>query len=167
MNNKIKLFNNEIEMGLRILIILENIYPKSFDIEMINYFDYFALHTKDIGGKNSIHPELPNRFGELSVKRDLIHSSLKLLISKGLVEINYTDNGIEYLASELTSPFLDYLSEEYTRSSTNFGFGAAAGVKLLARNGFVGEVYLGLGRLFGESIAGAYPRVGISLGKRF
>lgn len=60
-----------------------------------------------------------------------------------------------------------YLREEYTRSSTNFGFGAAAGVKLLARNGFVGEVYLGLGRLFGESIAGAYPRVGISLGKRF
>ena len=119
MNNKIKLFNNEIEMGLRILIILENIYPKSFDVEMINYFDYFALHTKDIGGENSLHPELPNRFGELSVKRDLIHSSLKLLISKGLVEINYTNKGIEYLASELTSPFLDNLSEEYTKNLSN------------------------------------------------
>lgn len=117
--NKIKLFNNEIEMGLRILIILENIYPKSFDVEMINYFDYFSLHTKDIGGEDDIHPELPNRFGELSVKRDLIHSSLKLLISKGLVEINYTDNGIEYLASELTSPFLDNLSEEYTKRLSN------------------------------------------------
>ena len=117
--NKIKLFNNEIEMGLRILIILESIYPKSFDVEMINYFYYFSLHTKDIGGEDSIHPELPNRFGELSVKRDLIHSSLKLLISKGLVEINYTDNGIEYLASELTSPFLDNLSEEYTKRLSN------------------------------------------------
>ena len=117
--SKIKLFNNEIEMGLRILIILEKIYPKSFDVEMINYFDYFALHTKDIGGEDSIHPELPNRFGELSVKRDLIHSSLKFLISKGLVEINYTDNGIEYLASELTSPFLDNLSEEYTKRLSN------------------------------------------------
>jgi len=60
-----------------------------------------------------------------------------------------------------------YQSELYTRSTTNFGFGAAAGVKLLARNGFVGEVYLGLGRLFGESIAEGYPRVAISLGKRF
>ena len=119
MNNKIKLFNNEIEMGLRILIILENIYPKSFDIEMINYFDYFALHTKDIGGENSLHPELPNRFGELSVKRELIHSSLKLLISKGLVEIDYTNKGIEYLASELASPFLDNLSEEYTKKRNN------------------------------------------------
>lgn len=117
--SKIKLFNNEIEMGLRILIILEKIYPKSFDVEMINYFDYFALHTKDIGGEESIHPELPNRFGELSVKRDLIHSSLKLLISKGLVEINYTDKGIEYLASEYISPFLDNLSEEYTKNLSN------------------------------------------------
>lgn len=117
--SKIKLFNNEIEMGLRILIILEKIYPKSFDVEMINYFDYFALHTKDIGGEESIHPELPNRFGELSVKRDLIHSSLKLLISKGLVEINYTDKGIEYFASELTSPFLHNLSEEYTKILSN------------------------------------------------
>lgn len=117
--SKIKLFNNELEMGLRILIILEKIYPKSFDVEMINYFDYFALHTKDIGGDESIHPALPNRFGELSVKRDLIHSSLKLLVSKGLVEIHYTDQGIEYLASELTSPFLDNLSEEYTRNLSN------------------------------------------------
>lgn len=60
-----------------------------------------------------------------------------------------------------------YQNGPYIRSTTNFGFGAAAGVKLLARNGFVGEVYLGLGRLFGESIAEGYPRVAISLGKRF
>lgn len=114
MNNKIKLFNNEIEMGLRILIILERVYPKSFDVEMINYFDYFSLHTKDIGGEESLHPELPNRFGELSVKRKLIHNSLKLLIAKGLVKIKYTDQGIEYFASEDVSPFLHNLTEEYT-----------------------------------------------------
>lgn len=114
MKNKIKLFNNEIEMGLRILIILEKVYPKSFDVEMINYYDYFALHTKDIGGDESLHPELPNRFGELSVKRNLIHNSLKLLIAKGLIEVKYTERGIEYLAGENVSPFLDSLTEEYT-----------------------------------------------------
>jgi hypothetical protein len=31
MSKKIKLFNNEIEMGLRILVILSSVYPKSFD----------------------------------------------------------------------------------------------------------------------------------------
>ena len=54
-----------------------------------------------------------------------------------------------------------------TRSTTNFGFGAAVGAKFLARNGFVGEVFVGGGRLLGESIDQAYPRVGICLGKRF
>jgi hypothetical protein len=53
------------------------------------------------------------------------------------------------------------------KKSINAGFGAAAGAKFLARNGFVGEVYLGMGRLFGNSIIYAYPRLGICLGKRF
>lgn len=119
MNRKVKIFNNEIEIGLRILIILEVIYPKSFDVEMINYYDYFALHTKDIGGQESLHADVPNRFGELSVKRELINKSLILLISKGLVEIKYTKNGIEYIASEDTSPFLDNLNEEYITNLIN------------------------------------------------
>ena len=114
MNSQIKVFNNEIEIGLRILIILQSIYPKSFDVEMINYYDYFILHTKDIGGDESLHADVPNRFGELVVKRDLIRSSLTLLITKDLAEIKYTDNGIEYIATENTAPFLDTLSEKYT-----------------------------------------------------
>lgn len=114
MNSQIKVFNNEIEIGLRILVILEYIYPKSFDIEMINYYDYFILHTKDIGGNESLHADVPNRFGELAVKRDLIRSSLSLLMIKDLVEIYYTDNGIEYKATESTAAFLDTLNEEYT-----------------------------------------------------
>ena len=114
MSSQIKVFNNEVEIGLRILIILQSIYPKSFDVEMINYYDYFILHTKDIGGDESLHADVPNRFGELVVKRDLIRSSLTLLITKELVAIKYTDNGIEYIATENTVPFLDTLSEEYT-----------------------------------------------------
>ncbi|MFA9374659.1 MAG: ABC-three component system middle component 2 [Poseidonibacter sp.] len=119
MSSQIKVFNNEIEIGLRILVIVEYIYPKSFDIEMINYYDYFILHTKDVGGDESLHADVPNRFGELVVKRDLIRSSLKLLMTKGLVEIQYTDNGIKYKATENTAPFLDTLNEEYTMHLQN------------------------------------------------
>ena len=115
MNSRVKVFNNEIEIGLRILVILEVIYPKSFDIEMLNYYDYFILHTKDIGGNESLHADVPNRFGELSVKRELIRNSLQLLISKGLIDVNYVEEGIEYIASEETAPFLDILEEEYTK----------------------------------------------------
>jgi len=50
---------------------------------------------------------------------------------------------------------------------TYFGLGAAAGAKFLTRNGFLGEAYLGAGRLLGESHSEYYPRVGITIGKRF
>ncbi|RZL62665.1 MAG: hypothetical protein EOO93_08455, partial [Pedobacter sp.] len=40
------------------------------------------------------------------------------------------------------------------RNETNFGLGAAAGAKFLTKNGFVGEVYLGAGRLFGSKGVG-------------
>ena len=45
----------------------------------------------------------------------------------------------------------------------------AAGGKFLTRNGFLGEAYLGVGRSFGRNSNNneAYPRVGITIGKRF
>ncbi len=56
-------------------------------------------------------------------------------------------------------------------NKTYFGLGAAAGAKFLTRNGFIGEVYLGAGRLLGNKNNYAndqvYPRVGFTLGKRF
>ncbi|SOD12728.1 hypothetical protein [Pedobacter xixiisoli] len=51
---------------------------------------------------------------------------------------------------------------------TSFGLGAAAGGKFLTKNGFVGEVYLGAGRFFNKkNYVEAYPRIGITIGKRF
>lgn len=53
-------------------------------------------------------------------------------------------------------------------TKTQFGLGAAAGAKFLTRNGFLGEVYTGVGRVFGSRrLIEAYPRVGITIGKRF
>ncbi len=51
--------------------------------------------------------------------------------------------------------------------SFNLGFGAAVGVKLLAKNGYVGDLYAGGGRLFGNSVANGYFRVGLAIGRRF
>ncbi|MFZ9661220.1 MAG: hypothetical protein ACO29O_05015, partial [Chitinophagaceae bacterium] len=53
------------------------------------------------------------------------------------------------------------------KSYFNGGFGAAVGWKFLTRNNYVGELYGGLGRLFGDNLIVVYPRVGITLGKRF
>ncbi|UKT65716.1 hypothetical protein [Pedobacter mucosus] len=50
----------------------------------------------------------------------------------------------------------------------NFGLGAAVGAKFLTRNGFLGEIFGGVGRFLGsDRNVEAYPRLGITLGKRF
>jgi len=53
------------------------------------------------------------------------------------------------------------------QSTFNIGFGAAVGVKLLTKNGFMGDIFLGGGRLFGNSLAGGYLRMGLTIGRRF
>jgi len=116
MKNKIgKLFNNKIEMGLRISVILNTLYPKSLDKEMINYYDYLSLHTKDIGDKESLHADTPNRFGELSSKRELIDETLRMLVLKGIITLKYIDTGIEYTGNEETSKLLGSLSNDYVK----------------------------------------------------
>lgn len=48
-----------------------------------------------------------------------------------------------------------------------FALGAACGAKFLTRNGFLGEAYLGVDRLLGNNNEDFYPRIGITIGKRF
>jgi len=56
----------------------------------------------------------------------------------------------------------------YSSNVVNFGLGAAVGAKFLTRNGFLGEVFAGVGRFLGSNRSiEAYPRIGITLGKRF
>jgi len=81
--------------------------------------------------------------------------------------ITFRDNYYYQYNSSYPSTFNSAVAE---KNSTTFGLGAAAGAKFLTRNGFLGEAYLGLGRTFGESSGfdpEAYPRVGITIGKRF
>lgn len=75
---------------------------------------------------------------------------------------------------EANSIIVNYVDTIYYNGSTNtyetktgFGLGAAAGAKFLTKNNLIGEVYGGVGRVFGDNSLGAYPRFGITLGKRF
>ncbi len=52
---------------------------------------------------------------------------------------------------------------------TRFGLGIAVGGKFLSRNGWIGELSLGFGRVFGveNDASKVYTRAGITIGKRF
>lgn len=76
-------------------------------------------------------------------------------IEANSIVINYVD-----------TIYFDGTSSKY-ETRTGFGLGAAAGAKFLTKNNLIGEVYGGVGRVFGDNSLGAYPRFGITLGKRF
>ena len=50
-------------------------------------------------------------------------------------------------------------------TATGAGLGLAVGWKYLTRNNWVGEIYFGGGRDFVN--VGAYPRMGLTIGRRF
>jgi len=107
-------FNNKIETGLRVLSVLNATYPRSYDLQSIVYLDYLTVHSGDFDFKMiSLHPSVQNRKGELLVRREMILTSIDLFIEKGLIEKLYTNLGIEYIASDQSTTFLDTLNEEY------------------------------------------------------
>ena len=63
--------------------------------------------------------------------------------------------------------FIEANGSLFSNDESDFGagLGLALGWKYLSRNNWVGELYLGGGRDFAND--GAYPRMGISIGKRF
>lgn len=63
--------------------------------------------------------------------------------------------------------YYDYSGGSLNRSESELGagLGLAIGWKYLTQNNWVGELYLGGGRDFAND--GGYPRIGISIGKRF
>lgn len=61
-------------------------------------------------------------------------------------------------------------SEQYNfKNETAFGLGIAVGGKFLSKRNWIGELHIGLGRTLinEDNTTEAYPRIGISLGKRF
>ncbi len=113
--NKIYLFNNNIETGLRALIILHSAYPQAIDIQRIMYYDYLTIHSGDVeNGPPSIHPAIPNRSGEILVRRKIIEEGINSFVKRGLIEKVFSKDGIDFCASDNASIFLDILEEEYT-----------------------------------------------------
>ena len=110
-------FNSTLETGIRALVVLEAFYPRRCDLIEMTWLDHLVVHTGDLDGQNvpeSLHPDLPNRAGELLVRRQLVETSLRMMQQVHLVEVFETDAGIEFCASEEAPSYLDLLQAPYS-----------------------------------------------------
>ncbi|WNV82150.1 ABC-three component system middle component 2 [Umezawaea sp. Da 62-37] len=108
-----KALNSPVELGMRTLVLLNEIFPESLDIGHLIFCDHALLHSAELGGPASIHPKLPAAPGELGIKRRLVESGLRVMIRAGLVEMVVSGEGIEYKATDQAASFVDVLEAEY------------------------------------------------------
>lgn len=109
-------FNSPLECGLRSAVLLADAFPQRFDIQRLVHYDYLLVHSGDIAnGPASIHPPTPHRSGELLVRRPMIEAGVKLMMSKSIIECEFSTQGIQYLAGDWALEFLGCLQTEYTK----------------------------------------------------
>lgn len=110
-------FNSTLETGIRALVVLEAFYPRRCDLMEMTWLDHLIVHTGDLDGEDvpeSLHPDLPNRTGELLIRRPLVERSLRMMQQMHLVDVFETGSGIEFCASEEAPSYLDLLQAPYS-----------------------------------------------------
>lgn len=106
-------FNSPLETGIRTLAILTAVFPRSLDLQHLVYFDYLVLHSGDVEGPDSLHTPVPQRSGELTVRRGLIERGIFLMMSRQLVERLVSSEGFQYIATDTAGAFLSMMSSQY------------------------------------------------------
>lgn len=106
-------FNSPFELGIRMVYLLANLFPKGADLQKLILLDYAAIYSGDFGGPSSLHTPVPYRNAELYVRRELILTGLRLMASKKLIDIRLGENGIIYFAGENSRTLVDSIGEPY------------------------------------------------------
>jgi hypothetical protein len=109
-----ELFNSRLEAGIRAVVILESIRPETADLSEMVLFDHVVVHTSDVGGPASLHAELPERKGELLVRRRLVEASLQLMRRCHLVEQDSVEDGLVWRASDDAASYVELLETAYS-----------------------------------------------------
>jgi len=107
------LFNSALETGVRSALILDAARPRAFDLAHLTWLDHLVVHTTDIGGPPSLHPDIPQRDGELLVRRRNVEAGLLLMRRLHLIAAHYSEAGISYSATDEAGLFVQLVRSPY------------------------------------------------------
>lgn len=110
----IQVFNSPIEVGIRVLVLLESSTNIGHSLQRLCVYDYILLHAGDIDlSQSNIHPLHPYRSSEYPIKHQIIENAIYMLICRRLINVFADDHGITYGSNARTKWFLDALESEY------------------------------------------------------
>ena len=111
-----RIFNTPFETGLRAVVVLTECYPERLSLNRLVVFDHLVVHTGDIHGPPSMHPQDRSRAAEILVRRGLVSSGLALMETRGLVARTATPDGFRYQAGPEAGSFVDLLASRYIKA---------------------------------------------------
>lgn len=120
LQRKTTTFNSSVELGTRISLILTSLSDQALDLDELVFFDYALLYSQEFDGPENLHPPLPNHLAEVVHRREYLPNALRLFISRGLLSVKATNNGVYYKATDNTAQFVRCLRSDYfSRMWTN------------------------------------------------
>lgn len=110
------IYNSPIEIGLRLLVVLY-FKRKGANLDILSFLDYAIIYSNDYNSNlENLHPNLPLKLGEISSKREIVKKGLNVLQMKGLINKDFTNNGVEYFITESGKKLVELLKTDYAES---------------------------------------------------
>lgn len=111
----VAVFNSPIELGLRMVYLLQALSPRGADLQKLVLLDYAIVYSADLNGPSSLHTPIPFRGAELLSRRELIERGLYLMSTRALVTASWSTDGITYFAGEAARTMTTSLTSQYMR----------------------------------------------------
>ena len=111
---KNRLLNTPLEMGLRILLLLNSSSLEFWTNEQILSFDFISCYGKEFGvSDTNLHGDGKYKFSELSLRNELLKEALKWLVLQGLINVDVSQ-GFRYGITDLGSDFISSIDDTYS-----------------------------------------------------
>ena len=109
-----EIFNSSFETGLRVLLVLSSIQPKTATIDRIAAYDFITIYGRDFGVSHiNLHGDSNFNFSELASKRASCNEGIKEFVLNGLISINRTQEGFTYFLNDNGKKYVESLSSDY------------------------------------------------------
>lgn len=109
-----EIFNSSFETGLRVLLVLSSIQPKTATADRIAAYDFITIYGKDFGVSHiNLHGESRYNFSELASKRAGCNEGIKEFVLNGLISLKRSEEGFTYFLNDKGKNYVDSLSSDY------------------------------------------------------
>lgn len=116
----IQLFNSDVEIGIRVMIILEVCNPIAMALDKIMYLDYILLYGIKNENGETLHPSYHLQILELEGQRNKLKNSILYLIKKDLISVTFNDEGIFYHSNVNSLWFVQNMNNDYAKRMVEF-----------------------------------------------